>query len=175
MNNFFLIFTAISLMLVDSVLLFARECPGVDISLRFALQNEFPQYEVAAINTLSGKEQKKITMVNNTECSHIVAINPSEFVLLLKKKAKDDYLIAQASLSSHAQLSDWAITKLDTFHSETPVLTRARSGLYLDTETRKQIIIARGSSAVQVNCLGSGDQYIYKKDIRGHFERCRIK
>ena len=96
-------------------------------------------------------------------------------MLVLKKKTSDEYLVVQASLSAHATLSVWMIEKVDVFQNDIPPLQKARGGFYSDVVTDKKLTVARGSYAVHVSCLESGNQFIYKTLAGGAFEKCRVK
>lgn len=175
MKNLFIVFGVILTVIVHSAFCVAGDCSKIDITLRFALNNEFPLYDVVLSDTLSEKGQQKSTSLGKGACSNIAEIAPSVYVLVLKKKTSDEYLVVQASLSAHATLSDWMIEKVDVFQNDIPALQKARGGFYSDVVTDKKLTVARGSYAVHVSCLESGNQFIYKTLAGGAFEKCRVK
>ncbi|HER62600.1 MAG TPA: hypothetical protein ENO11_01300 [Desulfobacteraceae bacterium] len=159
---------------VPADILLAEECPEIDANLRFELYKNFPQYEIAFADRFSPAEQQELAE-KGQGCPHVIAINPSLYVILLKAKGSDSYRIAEAETSLKQKGKGWVVREIDVFTDDTPVLIKAKGGFYADVTTGDRMTVTRNSAAFMMLLLRSGKQIIYKRSGDEEFEKCRIR
>lgn len=145
----------------------AVECPELPSSLKEELFEKTDyKYEIASLNTFTKDIQEKILIKTDNHCPQTVLIHDSSvFGILLQAQGKKG-VIYHAFYASANECCGWRIWKIDKFVNEVPLIKPIEEGIYLDLLTNKKINILPYSSAVSIELLNSGEEYVYKKDKR---------
>ena len=141
-----------------------EECPEIKGSLLWEPKARYVGYDIAYFENFTKEQQVEIFNKTKNKCTHIIRSGSSGFVILLKEKNSDTYIITRASRYD-CNCPDWSLMTIDTITGDIPLISNGNN-------------IKGGSNrkSVFVEFLRSNKKYKYVPDYsKGKAHKFRIK